>query len=360
MFILINRMSKIYYLFFFCLSVLKVQGQNDSLDIHLLSLLDEGTEIRIAIYENGEIEKFAFTVEKDNLRRKEVANDLFEIGSITKVYTTLSSLLILQKHEIDIHSPIIKFFPPHRQNISNQITFHQLMTHTSGMPKMANNFVWAALRDPGDPFLHYKEKNLMRYLNGFSALEPRDFQYSNVGMGLLGYLSSHIEKQSLAHIVKSEIFLELNMNSSSLGLSETQYPLVANTRGLRKKPNNYWEFSDVTSGAGSAYSNIEDMALFLKFLLESKNGSGDLAAMIEEMEKEQISISKSEAMGLGLRIFKEDSKILYHGGITYGYKSLLAYCKEKQKGIVILTNAKGLSRTENTLLKKFCFSYLTR
>ena len=49
---------------------------------------------------------------------------------------------------------------------------------------------------------------------------------------------------------------------------------------------------------------------------------------------------------------------MYHGGITYGYKSLIAFNRELEKGIVVLTNATGLSRKENKLLKQLCFQYL--
>ena len=76
------------------------------------------------------------------------------------------------------------------------------------------------------------------------------------------------------------------------------------------------------------------------------------------MEQEQIIVNERESMGLGWRIFKNDAKIIYHGGITSGFKSLIAYNRKIEKGIVILTNAKGLSRKANKILKKVCYQYL--
>ncbi len=333
-------------------------GQSQSVDWEVLSTLPQGTDIAVGIFENGHIEKYGFVNEKSGLKITGNANRLFEVGSITKVFTTLSALQTLDKGQIERHESIARYLPENAEEASERITFYQLMTHTSGFPKMPGNFLWSALRCPGDPFLHYCEERMIRFINRFTPRENEDFAYSNLGMGLLGYLCSHLERTSLDSIMKREVFQPIKMKSTSLGISSNQFPSVVNPPRSNGEPKGTWKFSEATQGAGNVYSNIDDMTLFLKFILGSENYSKELFQSILDMERQEIRVSESESMGLGWRIHHSKSQIIYHGGITYGFKSLIAYNRLQAKGIVILTNAKGLSRKENAILREVCFKFL--
>ena len=320
--------------------------------------LPEGTEIAVGVFENGEIATHGFILEEGRLKKKANGDKLFEIGSITKVFTGIATLQTLKKEDIAISQVVSQFLPSSANKISNQLTFQNLLTHTSGLPKMPKNFYWSALRSPGDPFLHYEENNMLRFLYKFKAGGKEQFQYSNLGMGLLGHLCSQIQDASLASIMKKEIFEPLQMEATSMGISEHQFYQVVNPLSSNQYPKNTWRFSEATKGAGNVYSNIQDMCRLLEFILSDGRTNMNLHATILEMEEEQISISDAEGMGLAMRIHKNHSKIMYHGGISYGFKSLMAYNRKQAKGIVILCNAKGLSRKENEILKSICFSYL--
>jgi len=350
-------MKKYKLILLFLIHIIPSFGQDNRIDWDGLTNLPQGTEIAIGIIENGTIQKYGFTVEKNELKTKPNSHTLFEIGSITKVFTTLSALKILNDKQIALSQPIAHYLP-NAENTSDKITFYKLMMHTSGLPKVPNNFFWSTVRCPSDPFQHYCEKRMYRFLNKFRPTDNENFTYSNLGMGLLGYVSSNIENAPLNSILKSEIFKPLSMTSTSLGIKKEQFHLVANPKGLNGEPKRTWKFSDVTEGAGNAYSNIDDMTLFLKSIFEQDNINTDLFQPILKMEDEQLRIDTSESMGLGWRIHHNKSKIIYHGGITYGFKSLIAYSRIQEKGIVILTNAKGFSRKENKLLKELCFNYL--
>ena len=111
---IINLKSKMvsvltFLLFFFNYVILF--GQSDALSINLLSGLPKGTEIAIGIYNQGEIQKYGYLIKKNNLVQTNNAHKLFEIGSITKVFTTLSALRILNKYQIGLHSSIYDLIP---------------------------------------------------------------------------------------------------------------------------------------------------------------------------------------------------------------------------------------------------------
>lgn len=332
-------------------------SQSDSLDMKLLSSLPDETEIAIGIYNKGDIQKYGWINVKNQLFSKENSHNLFELGSITKVFTTITALSIMQKHDLDLNSAALEYYPDDELRKNDVTTFKHLMTHTSGLPKLPSNFIWSVVRCPSDPFYHYCEKRMTRYLKNISFSSNEEFQYSNTGMGLLGTLISEIEKTSLDTLMSEEVFENIKMPSTSLGISENQYGNVTGNLGSTKKPKGIWKFSDATAGAGNLYSNIDDLTKFLQFIFQT-DPQNDILQLILKMEEEQVLINKNERMGLGLRIFKNNSTIYYHGGITKGFKSLLAYNRNKEKAIVILTNARGLSRQENIILRKICFEYL--
>lgn len=317
-----------------------------------------GTEIAIGIYEHGEIKKYGYTVLDNQLVTSNNSDKLFEIGSITKVFTTLSALQILNRNEIDLNTAISTIIL--NRNISDKISFRKLMTHTAGFPKMPANFIWSALRSPRDPFLHYSEEMMYRFLDGFEPKQKERFQYSNLSMGLLGHTLVKIKSKSLASIMEDEIFVPLQMANTTLGLNENMYQKVINPIGSNGEPKRTWKFSKVTMGAGNGFSTINDMTLFLAFILDKKNSSKELYKTILNMEKEQLVISEKESMGLGWRIHKSALNIPYHGGRTYGFKSLIAYNREHEKGIVVLTNETGLSKKYLLVLKEICYQYIKR
>jgi len=160
--------------------------------------------------------------------------------------------------------------------------------------------------------------------------------------------------------MKTEIFQPLDMDFTSLGLTRKQFKHVVGNNAVDKEPKRTWKFSNATKGAGNLYSNVDDMIQFLHFIFHPSILQNEISALTLHMEKEQLRINETERMGLGFRIYKSGNTIHYHGGITSGFKSLLAYNRHSEKGIIILTNAKGLSRKENTILKQVCINYLSQ
>ena len=113
---------------------------------------------------------------------------LFEIGSITKVFTSLLLADMAQRGEVRLDDPISKYVPatakiPERGG--KKITLVDLATHTSGLPRMPANF---NPKDPANPYIDYTDDQLYAFLSSYEL--TRDvgikFVYSNLGFGLLG------------------------------------------------------------------------------------------------------------------------------------------------------------------------------
>src|SRR5688572_6054625 len=140
----------------------------------------------------------------DNGTDNEVDGDtLFDIASITKPFTGLLLQEMIERGEMQLDDPVAKYLPrsvkmPARNG--KAITLRHLVTHTSGLPHIAENL------DPqtaDQPFANYTVEELYAFLSGYQlAHEPgAKFEYSSLGAGLLGHvigLKAGTDYESLA------------------------------------------------------------------------------------------------------------------------------------------------------------------
>ena len=127
------------------------------------------------------------SLEKDDKRPLD-GDTVFEIGSITKVFTALLLTEMAQKGEVRLDDPIAKYLPatvkvPERGG--RQISLVDLATHTSGLPRMPANF---RPKDPANPYADYTDEQLYSFLSSYDLIRDvgLKFEYSNLGFGLLG------------------------------------------------------------------------------------------------------------------------------------------------------------------------------
>ena len=133
-------------------------------------------------------------------------SSVYEIGSITKVFTTLLLAIAIQQQQqqqnashnaIAMNVPIVEILPKKMssslRHFPREITPERLATHTSGLPTLPTdwNFRWNMYRHSTNPYSAYHEDNLATTLQKYHDPNPQGignaFAYSNLGMGLLGY-----------------------------------------------------------------------------------------------------------------------------------------------------------------------------
>ena len=117
------------------------------------------------------------------------ANTVFEIGSITKVFTALVLADMVERGEVKLDDPVAKFLPSTVQvpgRDGREITLLDLTNQVSGLPRLPGNLKPA---DAGDPYADYGPARLYEFLSAYTL--PRDigekYEYSNLGVGLLGH-----------------------------------------------------------------------------------------------------------------------------------------------------------------------------
>ena len=193
---------------------------------------------------------------------------LFEIGSITKVFTALLAADMAQRGELKLDDPISKYLPstvkvPERNG--RQITLIDLATHTSSLPRMPNNF---RPKDPGNPYADYTVDALYSFLSSYEL--PRDigvkFEYSNLGFGLLGQGLAARAGMDYEKLVVTRICDPLHMNSTRITLSEPlrQRFAAGHSADLVTVPG--WDIPTL-AGAGALRSSTNDLLTFLAAMM---------------------------------------------------------------------------------------------
>ena len=271
------------------------------------------------------------------------ANTVFEIGSITKVFTTAVLADMVVKGEVALDDPVAKHLPASARVPSRngrQITLLDLATQSSGLPRMPANF---SPKDPANPYADYSAEQALAFLATYEL--QRDigatYEYSNFGMGLLGIALAHRAGTSFEDLVTRRVLQPLGMTDTRIGLTTAMRERLALGHNAAGTVVSNWDITGL-AGAGALRSTANDM---LKFLAANIDASGPLrAALALAHEKRRGTSIPTLNMGLGWHIRSTpDGQIVWHNGGTGGYRSFIGFDPARERGVVVLTNASSSS-----------------
>jgi D-alanyl-D-alanine-carboxypeptidase/D-alanyl-D-alanine-endopeptidase len=265
---------------------------------------------------------------------------LFEIGSITKVFTALLLADMVARGEVALADPVGKLLSadakvPERGG--RAITLIDLATHTSALPRMPANF---APKDPLDPYADYSVARLNEFLSSHALTRDigSKYEYSNLGVGLLGLALCRRAGMDYETLVRARVAEPLGMASTRVALSpELQARLTVGHDGeLTKVPN--WNLSEAFAGAGALRSSANDLLAFLAANLGYT--PTPLAPAMADMLKVRRPIGKDSEIALGWHIVKRAGvDTVWHNGQTGGYYSFIGCDAKARTGVVVLSNA---------------------
>jgi CubicO group peptidase (beta-lactamase class C family) len=265
---------------------------------------------------------------------------IFEIGSATKVFTSLLLADMVQRGEVALADPVAKYLPaevkvPERGG--RAITLVDLSTHTSGLPTMPTNF---NPKDPANPYADYTVDQLYQFLSSYQLTRDigSKFEYSNLGVGLLGQALARRAGMDYEALVRSRITIPLGMSSTGITLSPEMKARLAlgHNDKLVTVPN--WDLPAL-AGAGALRSSANDMLTFLAANLGYVKSplAPAMAAMLSV--RRPTGAPELGEIGLGWLITKpSEDEIVWHNGGTGGYRSYIGYDAKTRVGIVVLSN----------------------
>ena len=264
---------------------------------------------------------------------------VFEIGSITKVFTSLLLADAVQRGEVALADPVAKYLPatvkvPTRNGKS--ITLHDLATHTSGLPRLPSNML---MKDPLNPYADYSVDQLYQFLSTYEL--PRDigmqFEYSNLGAGLLGHALARRAGMDYESVVRTRITGPLGMTKTGVSLTPDMKAQLAPGHSPALDPVPLWDLPAL-AGAGALRSTANDMLTFLEAALGYR--ASPFGPAFAAMTATRRPAAPQMGVGLGwLIVSGATPEVVWHNGGTGGYRTWIGYQPQSRTGVVILTNA---------------------
>jgi CubicO group peptidase (beta-lactamase class C family) len=200
---------------------------------------------------------------------------------------------------------------------------------------MPTNF---APRDVTDPYPDYTAKNLYEFVATYKLKRPpgMQFEYSNVGVGLLGTLLANAAHTSYRKLLRAGVLGPLAMNDTDTTITPQirAHLMPGFTDGLTTSPA--WTFSALAP-AGAINSSMHDMILYLKANMNAPDGRLGSAMAFAQQPRSGTTITASTKIGLNW-FTDTQSHITWHNGQTGGYHSFLGFDRGRGVGIVVLSN----------------------
>ncbi len=270
------------------------------------------------------------------------ADSVFEIGSVTKVFTTTLLADMAQKGEVTLDAPAQTYAPagmslPVRDG--KHITLGHLAEQNSGLPRIPFSLNATSM---ANPYAAYTTELLNEFLGGYKLIRDpgAQFEYSNLGMGVLGNLLANRAGQSYEQLVQARILKPLGMTMSGIAFTPEMQAVLARGHGGDGKPAGNWDLPTL-AGAGALRSNMTDMLKFLDANLgEPKN---DLERAMRTAQQPRFRISDDSEIGLGwITMETKAGKFVFHDGGTGGYGAIVGLDPKRGVGLVLLGNRTGI------------------
>lgn len=280
---------------------------------------------------------FGKTASEPNAKKSD-ENTVFEIGSITKVFTGTLLAEAVRRGEVALDDPISKYLPktiktPSREG--KEITLLDLATQSSGLPGLPSNF---APKDAGNPYADYTVAQMYDFLSSYQLTRDINtkYEYSNFGMGLLGHILSLCANMSYEDLVRIRILVPLKMNDTTITLSSRLKSRMAQGFDQNGDAVPDWDITTL-AGAGALRSTAKDTAKFIEANLNLQKFG--LESVFAEAHKKRRDAGGKMKIGLAWHILPNASgDIVWHNGGTGGFRSFAGFDTLRKKGIVVLTN----------------------
>jgi serine-type D-Ala-D-Ala carboxypeptidase/endopeptidase len=265
---------------------------------------------------------------------------VYEIGSVTKVFTSLLLADMVQRGEVKLDDPVSKYLPatvkvPERGG--KKITLLDLATQSSGLPRMPSNF---KPKDPSNPYADYTPAQMYEFISGYELTRDpgTKYEYSNLGVGLLGHALTLRAGKDYETLLRERILKPLKMDSTAIIFTPAMKAHLAPGHDAQLAPTANWDITTL-SGAGAIRSTASDMLKFLSAWI-GYTQSPLAAAMKTQLATRRPTGTPHLEIALGWHILSNfDREIIWHNGGTGGYHSFVAFDPKSRTGVVVLSNS---------------------
>ena len=280
------------------------------------------------------------------------ADTLYSICSISKLFTSIAVMQLRDAGKLGLDEGIGDAVPwfaslTDAHPGDEPISIRRALTHSAGLPRESDSPYWAP------DFDFPTTEQIRERLPSQQTLYPsgRYFQYSNLGMALLGEVVAYRSGRPWAEVVQEEILAPLGMDNTftSVPIAHATGRLAAGFSARRGSPDRerltLFDVEGIGPAAGMA-SSANDLAAFARWQLRLRAEEGDQvlkSSTLREMQRVHwVDPDWKTTWGLGFSVVnRDDTTWARHGGGCPGYYTEFAVLPKEELGIVVLTNAIG-------------------
>jgi serine-type D-Ala-D-Ala carboxypeptidase/endopeptidase len=264
---------------------------------------------------------------------------VFEIGSLTKVFTSLLLADMVETGQVALADPVAKYLPadikvPERNGRS--ITFVDLATHTSGLPFMPENAAAGA---------KYAAADLKQYVVSYQL--NRDigakWEYSNIGYWVMSEALSARGGMDYQNLLRKRVIAPLKLTNTDFVLPPGMKANLALGHDASMQPApviSTLPIYSVMPAAGGLYSTVNDLLMLLSCAMDYE--PSPLAPAVDMTLNTRRATGGGSKQTLGWTVFGEgDDQIIFRDGGTVGYATAMAWDPKNRAGVVVLFNQIG-------------------
>ncbi len=265
---------------------------------------------------------------------------LFEIGSITKVFTALTAATLVEEGKLKWEDSV-------QQRLADKVQLRpeygliqlgHLATHRSGLPRLPANLDLSPEKMV-DPYVNYAARDLYAFLKDHKPQKPagKSIEYGNLGVGLLGQILAETESKPLGDLISRRVCEPLGLTNTMFEPSEAMKERMVSGHSPQGATVPRWKF-DALAGAGALWSCGDDMLHFLEANLAPEKTA--LAKVLADCQREHAA-SWTGNVGLGwqrLKTVQGGLELVWHNGGTGGFVSFIGFDPVTKVGVVILSN----------------------
>lgn len=291
-------------------------------------------------------------------RRPATPETTFSICSISKLFTSVAVMDLVEQGKVDLDAELGVYLEDFDLSapegvIADPITIRGLLSHAAGLPREGDGAYWNSLDFPSEQALESTLDGLGRLYSPFT-----NYQYSNIGMALLGKVVSEVSGESYSAYVQKEIFSPLNLSTMTTDMPDGDdasnfargyYEFKAD--GRREVVEHYQ--LDGLAPAGGFTASAVDLSKFAIWqfgLLESGGENVLERKTLQNMHKVHWYDPfdpESRVYGLGFYHFKiGETPVIGHGGYCIGQRADFAMDPKKQIAVTVLVNAENTSPSD--------------
>lgn len=297
--------------------------------------------VAVAIYYQGKDHYYNFGVADTSTNQPVTQNTIFELASVSKSITATLLGICVEQGKCRLNDPVTKYLPALANNNNdaiNQVTLQELATHTAGFPRTSDEI------GVTDPTSANADSQLMSNLAQWQPSYPigTQYQYSNIGFGLLGEAVSNALGTNYSDAIQQYIFQPLNMTSSFVTVPEDQMNRYAQGYNTQGEPAPHYQTS-AWPGGGGVRSSSSDMLQYLKANMGVSNISSQLSAAMNLTEQGYFNVNPNFTQGLSWQLKNlQNLNVVNKNGMNQGFNTYVAMVPQQKMAIVVLANKRGV------------------